>query len=236
MQIIIRSRPYTKVCAYRIAFTSCSENLFLLQVQFIEDVSPRWGSRLTMQAKIWKMLERVKERFAVCEDDDYRQARTEVVLICISAFLPLWAGLGLFTMTKRKGAAAEFGHHFMASGEMLLIACAIIGPLIYFITRKYGRLADPLTLRFPFSTTFSVMIVLIWFVAGGIFVSKKISDAYQADVFDNDAMWYLSLVVTVAAVLILYFATLFRNSIDRVDPGKLMHDEQEKFVRDFDDA
>ncbi len=179
---------------------------------------------------------RIRRRFAVCDDDDFRQANVEVSIVCISAFLPLWAGAGFFSMTTRAGATAEFAWHFFISGELLLIACAIIGPLIYIITRKYGKFTAPLSLRFPYSTGFSILIVLIWFIAGGIFVSKRASDLYHAQILDDGAMLGLSIVITVAALAILYLATLFRNSIDRLDPGKLMHDEQERFVKDYGNA
>ena len=175
-------------------------------------------------------------RFTACAREDYYQAAIEVAVICMSAFVPLWAGLGLFSMAKRPGSAAKYAFSLMTSGEMLLIACAIIGPLIYVITRKYGKFADPLTLRFPYGTGFSLMIVVIWFIAGGVFVSKKASDLYGAELFDDDAMWNLSAGITIAAVAILYIATVFRNCMDRIDPGPLMHDEQEKFVKDFSGA
>jgi hypothetical protein len=123
----------------------------------------------------------------------------------------------------------------MTSGEMLLISCAIIGPLLYVISKRYGNLEDPLTLRFPYSLAFSLVIITIWFISGGVFTAKKLGSIYVdlADILDNGAMWNLSAAITLAAILTLYCATVFRNYMDRIDPGSLMHAEQEEFVRDF---
>jgi hypothetical protein len=182
------------------------------------------------------LLARPFRRFADCGQEDYAQAAIEVFIICVSAFLPLWAGIGFFAMTQLKGSVQTYSNSFMTSGEMFLIACGLIGPLIYIITRKYGRFNDPLTLRFPDSTGFSVFIVLIWFISGCVFVSNKAGEVFKTDVFDDAAIWDLSLAITVVAIAVLYFATAFRNSMDRVDAGRIMHDDQESFVRDFGNA
>lgn len=171
-------------------------------------------------------------RLSTCSPADFRDAAIEVAVICLSAFIPLWAGLGVFALMTIPGAVARYGVSFMTSGEMLLISCAIIGPTLYVITKRYGNFIDPLTLRFPYSTGFSVIIVMVWFISGGIFVFKKVMVG-TSNVIDAGAMWYLSLGISLISVFILYFATVFRNSMMRADAGALMHEQQEKFVRDF---
>ncbi|MGO8866363.1 MAG: hypothetical protein ACLQME_07680 [Alphaproteobacteria bacterium] len=174
-------------------------------------------------------------RLKACAAEDFLQAAVEVGVICFSAFLPLIAGLVIFPLTNVPHATARYEYSFLTSGDMLLICCAIIGPLIYVVTRKYGKFIDPLTIRFPYSTGFSLIIVVIWFIAGGVFVAKKSFDLYVAgpNFFDDNAMWWLSVIITVIAIGHLYMATVFRNCLDRIDPGDLMHDDQEEFVKDF---
>jgi len=78
-----------------------------------------------------------------------------------------------------------------------------------------------------------MVVVIIWFIAGGIFIIKKGNDYYDIDLFENDAMMDLSIYATVFSMFILFLATVFRNSMERIDPGRLMHDDQERFVRDY---
>jgi len=200
----------------------------------------RDGSHSKLRAVVMSSIVRFVvwslKRFTDCGSQDYTQAAVEVLIVCISAFLPLWAGMLVFSITDMTGSVAKYGNSFMMSGEMFSIACAIIGPLIYVVTKKYGHLADPLTLRFPYSTSFSIFIVLIWFTSGCVFVLIKATELFHVEIVDADALWSLSLTVTLAAVAILYFATVFRNFIDRIDAGRLMHDDQERFVKEFGDA
>jgi hypothetical protein len=183
---------------------------------------------------IWHFLRQRLGRIGECSTEDFRQAAFEVLIICFSAFIPLWAGLGVFSLIRRPGAVSTYAMSFMTSGEMLLIACAIIGPLVYILTRKYGNLRDPLTLRFPYSMGFSIIILIIWFAAGGVFVVNKLGELYNvANIFDETAMWNLSTWISIASVAILFIATVLRNYMDRMDPGALMHENQEEFVRDF---
>jgi hypothetical protein len=173
-------------------------------------------------------------RIGECSTEDFRQAGLEVLVVCLSAFIPLWAGMGIFSLTRTPGAVSTYALSVMTSGEMLLIACAIIGPLIYILTRKYGNLRDPLTLRFPYSTGLSIIILVIWFASGGVFVVNKLGGLYSSpNIFDETAMWDLSEGISIAAVAILFLATVLRNYMDRMDAGALMHADQEEFVRDF---
>ena len=184
-----------------------------------------WGSSICA---------RCFRRIAQCNLEDVKLAAIEVAVICISAFVPLWAGMFFFSLTDQAGSAVSYGNSFMISGEMLLISCAMIGPLIYIVTRKYGKFIDPLTIRFPYSTGFSVVIVMIWFISGGIFISKKATDLRGIHLFADNAMWDLSFVVTAGAVVILLLATIFRNCMDRADPSGMMRADEEQFLRDFE--
>lgn len=184
---------------------------------------------------MWAFVRRRLGRIGACAAEDFGRAFVEVFVICASAFLPLWAGLGFFLLTKIEHAAKIYGRTFMESGDILLISCAIIGPLIYILTRRYGNLPAPLTLRFPYSIGFSLIILLIWFIAGGVFVIEKGGAFYPAvaSIFDDNAMIDLSAVIGISTISILYFATVLRNYMERVDPASLMHDDQERFLRDF---
>jgi hypothetical protein len=177
-------------------------------------------------------------RIRACSAEDFSQACIEVMIICISAFLPIWLGLFVLSITTLLGSMGAFLTSFMTSGDALLIACGIIGPLIYVLTKKYGRLEDPLTLRFPYSPGLSLLILVIWVIAGVVFVLKKMSDLQllSPTVIDKGAIWNLSLFITFGSVTVLYFATVFRNNMDHSDPAVLMHNEQEEFVKDYENG
>lgn len=174
-------------------------------------------------------------RLFSCSAADFTQAGIEVGIVCFSAFLPIWLGVIVLSVTTIVGSVWDYTASVLTSGEVLLIACGIIGPLIYVITRKYGRLEEPLTLRFPYSAGLSILILLIWLVASVVFVLQKMAGlgVLSANVIDGTAILILSLIVTVGSVVVLYFATVFRNSMDRGDAAGMMHNEQEAFVREF---
>ena len=127
---------------------------------------------------------------------------------------------------------------FIFSADVLLISCAIIGPLIYVLTRKYGQLAEPLTLRFPYSPGLSALILIVWVIAGVVFVLQKMSDLHllAAAIVNKEAIWHLSLAIALGSITVLYFATVFRNNMEHSDAAVLMHDQQEAFVREFKDG
>ena len=79
---------------------------------------------------IRKFLNNRFARIRVCSRDDFWQASVEVSIICVSAFLPIWLGLFVLSITTLLGSTAAFLTSFMTSGDALLIACGIISRMI----------------------------------------------------------------------------------------------------------
>jgi len=183
---------------------------------------------------IYKRCARCFRRLKACSVDDSREAAIEVFLICASAYLPLWGGSFFLSLTDLpSGSVGKYATSFVASGEVLLIACAIIGPLIYIIGRKYGKFFGPLTVQFPYNIPFTIFIVVIWLFAGGVAFGTKAGELYEKKIFADAALSILSVSMTLTAIAVLYFATVLSNCIEKLDPGQLMHDEQERFVKEF---
>jgi hypothetical protein len=175
------------------------------------------------------------KRLYDCSREDFAQAGIEVSIVCLSAFLPIWLSLLVWSLTNLQEA---FILSFMTAGDILLISCAIIGPLIYVLTKKHGQVEDPLTLRFPYSPGLSVLILIIWVIAGVVFVLQKTSDLHliSANILNRHAIWDLSIAIAIGSIAVLYFATVFRNNMGHSEPAAIMHDEQEEFVKEYGDG
>ncbi|WP_133122865.1 hypothetical protein [Zhengella mangrovi] len=70
--------------------------------------------------------------------DSLKAAGVELLIATMFSLLPIW----LYPIIVRVGFAEEFWQHakeFVENGEFFLFSSALVGPLIYSITKKYGE-------------------------------------------------------------------------------------------------
>jgi hypothetical protein len=171
-------------------------------------------------------------RLRACSSEDFVEARSEVFVIVLSALLPMWLCIFLALFSLKVNALTDFVKSYTTTGDALLTSCALIGPLTYVLWRQYGELPSHLTMRFPYGLGLSLSVLAIWAISGSAFGYSR----NASPLLNGSSTTLLSLFVLFFSIAVLYFATVLRNNIDRIDASVLMHDEQEDFVKEFTDG
>jgi hypothetical protein len=168
--------------------------------------------------------------FRNCTRDDFVEAAKELFVLVVFAGMPVWLGIIFSALSKEKSVNVFF-LEFLSSGESLLISAALVGPLIYIITRKYGDLPAAFTIRFPQGWLFVVLIAIICVITAALFgfdrVFRQTSIEHgHSSVFDESSMRAFSFGVLSVSVLIVYLVSVLRNYLDRGAPAIMRSDTQ----------
>jgi uncharacterized membrane protein len=169
--------------------------------------------------------------FKNCSRDDFVEAAKELFVLIVFAGMPVWLGLIFSVLSKADKATTIFFLEFLASGESLLISAALVGPLIYVITRKYGDLPEAFTIRFPQGWLFVVLIAIICVIAAATFGFDRVfrqaaTDHGRSSVFDESSIRMFSLCTLFISVAIVYLVSVLRNYLDRGAPAIMRSDTQ----------
>jgi hypothetical protein len=180
----------------------------------------------------------VPSRLQECSEDDIRQATAEVAIMSISSLLPIWLCLLFSLITLRWGDFGDFLSDYIVSGDVLLTSCALIGPVMYILWKKYGEeLPDRFTIRFPYGLMLSASIVGIGISSAAAFGYTHIESAWKvalqptAPLANRISMGGFSLLILVASIVILFIATALRNSTEKLDAAKLMRESDADFLQ-----
>jgi hypothetical protein len=68
---------------------------------------------------------------------------------------------------------AKFYNEFVEGGELLVVAAAVIGPLMYPLLKQYGGEAENTTAPFPMNWVFIAGILLISLLTSGFFTRSR---------------------------------------------------------------
>jgi hypothetical protein len=175
--------------------------------------------------------------FRNCTRDDFTEAAKELLVLIVFAGMPIWLGLMISAVSKGDKTVSSFLHEFFASGDALLISAALVGPLIYVITRKYGDLPESLTIRFPQGWLFVVIITIICIIAAALFGFDRVfkpdpGGGGRSSVFDEKSMRAFSFGVLFLSISIVYLVGVLRNYLERGAPAIMRNDTQE-FLREW---
>lgn len=175
--------------------------------------------------------------FRNCSRDDFMEAAKELCVLIIFAGLPVWLGLVISLLSKGDGTTAHFLHDFLGSGEALLISAALVGPLIYIITRKYGDLPETLTIRFPQGWLFVVLIAIICVIAAATFGFDRVfrqaaTNPCGASVFEESSIRIFSCSILSVSILIVYLVSVLRNYLDR-GAAAIMRTDTQDFLNEW---
>jgi hypothetical protein len=162
-----------------------------------------------------------------CRRQDYAEAAKEVVTTLAFSMLPFWLGTLIFFLVKR-GSVVKFIDDFLASGEALLISAALIGPVIYVITKQYGDLPRSLTIRFPQGWLFVIVAIAICLITAAIVILQRVylqvfASGNDAALFEAGLMRGLSLAIFIVTVSSLYLVTVLKNYTDTGAAAEMRH-------------
>jgi uncharacterized membrane protein len=175
--------------------------------------------------------------FRNCTRDDFVEAAKELLVLSIFAGLPVWLGLVISALSKGKGTTEHFLLEFLASGEALLISAALVGPLIYIITRKYGDLPEAFTIRFPQGWLFVILIAVICVITAATFgfdrvLRQSAADHGRTSVFEESAIRIFSCSILFVSLLIVYLVSVLRNYLDR-GAAAIMRTDTQNFLDEW---
>ncbi|WP_156954701.1 hypothetical protein [Pseudooceanicola nanhaiensis] len=134
---------------------------------------------------------------------------------------------------------------FVSSGELFLYSAAIVGPLIFLITKKYGEFEGPegnndgfprrLTIQFPSGYSFLVSSILICifsaFLYGTIRTDADVSGTSLDDPSTKNLFW-TSAIIYIFSLSCLFCATVYRINLENT-PNRFGKDTR-RLIEDWE--
>jgi hypothetical protein len=149
---------------------------------------------------------------------DFGFGLLELFWMCFFGLMPLWLG---FVFLRFRGAnpALNFVISFIDEGELLIVPVALIGPLMYPLLRQYGH--SGISVPFPVNWFFIAGIIVLAFLASGLFYQLKIDTLQQTHTVksnvDEPYVLIVSLIGAVMSILLTFLILSIRNLMDRID-------------------
>lgn len=175
-----------------------------------------------------------------CSASSYSEAGKEIATTLFASLLPIWLGLVITVVLSREGASRELVFDFLTRNEALMVSAALVGPLIYTISRKYGDVPKTLTIRFPYGLLFILLAFAICLTAAAMYglsvAAVTVNDGTvhpTNEYLDKASFMYLSGLALIMSIAVLFFVSALRNDMDRPAP-QVMVDEMQKFRKAYD--
>lgn len=167
--------------------------------------------------------------FHKCSPKDFKEAAVELGITTIFSTLPLWALplLGPFIF-KTDVSFTEQVVATISGGELLVYCAALVGPLIYIITRRYGEIRSKsespsnskfsnrfgLVIAFPHGTAFILFSAAICLLAGFVFsLMKNPALSNDATKLNVDGIFWTSIVLYLFSLYCFFSASAYRNAM-----------------------
>jgi hypothetical protein len=169
-----------------------------------------------------------------------RQAAYETIATTVFASMPFWILplLGWFIFDPKPS-----WDEALSRGEGLVYASALLGPLIYSITRRYGKFnlrilrehpkESALSVSFPYGGAFVTITALTCAIAGFAFALQA-SPGMQSSLQKNGVM-ALSWTLMIGSTVVFFLVTCYSNMLDDLvsDSGERVIKAQPKQEHDF---
>lgn len=154
-----------------------------------------------------------------------RQACYETLTTVLFATMPFWIlpALGHFIFNPKPSVGDG-----LEDGEGLIYAAALLGPLFYVLTRRYGKwalrwsgretLAGALSVSFPYGTLFAAITAFTCVISGFAFaVLQRESTVTE---IDPGGIQTLSWILVLGSTVIFFLITAYRNMLDDLDANR----------------
>lgn len=153
-----------------------------------------------------------------CRRRDYLEASKEVVITVLCSTVALWLGV-IFAWVSPTYHVSHYLDTFILSGEFLLLSTALVGPIFYIITKRYGSdLPAPTSRYFLQGWLFIVLALFVCLIASAIFgynrVSSPVGNAAHGGSLNFGPMAWLSVIMFVLSTLILFLVITIENFMD----------------------
>jgi hypothetical protein len=202
------------------------------------------GRAMSLAIKLWRWIFAkipLFGRLAEVGMEGLKQAAFETLTTLLFATMPFWMlpalGRFLFPQPPKFDEALQ-------KGEGLVFAAVLLGPLVYVITKRYGRFnlrflasnapARPLSMSFPYGGVFVTITALTCAIAGFAFAMTNRRPA-SAGGLNQDGLLNLSWLLMIGAAAIFFLVTAYRNLLDDLERNNAdrVVEEQPRQERDF---
>lgn len=184
--------------------------------------------------KNWPLI----KELAHCNAEDFSEAATELFIVMFFSFMPLWLGTFIAPALSGWANVPNMWWQFLTSGDALLLASAIAGPLIYALFRRYGELPKSLTLRFPYGKYIAISLIAVCVIAAAIYGGNGASASSQVDSSGlsapNSIMILYSVFLLTFSIILFFLTSSFRNRLSRAAP-EIMRASDTEFLREWNE-
>ena len=178
-------------------------------------------------------------RLIDCSTEQLSSALQEVVLTILFATIPVWfiPMISWFIFTDPPNYFS-----FIKTGELFIYSAAFAGPLVYIISKRYGKFSldksrthrFPLTISFPYGGLFIFFATGICLICGFSFAllkTTKIESTFNSIGLNEHGIVYFSTLCFGLTVMVLYCVTAYRNMLE--DVGRTIPDQEGAFVAEW---
>ena len=177
-------------------------------------------------------------RLVECNLKDLWQAFVEVVIATVFSTMPLWFLRLLGPMFLK----APTNSDAIRTGELFLFSAALVGPLVYIITKNYGEREESekssflrYRISFPYGSGFVFFCVFICIISSFAFSVLR-NPLFKEDqlrtIINYEGVIDLSWWVFWISVAVFFCATAYRNSIEHI--GESLRSDERDFARQWE--
>jgi uncharacterized membrane protein len=160
--------------------------------------------------------------FHKCSARDFGDATAEMLITTFFSTMPLWIMplIGPLIFDTR----LSFYDHLLSTirgGELFVYCAALVGPLIFIITKRYGETSREnnrfsFTIAFPHGVLFVLTSALICIFAGfafGLMKNPLFGTAESSIKFNLTGIFWTSIVVYFISLYCVFAASAYRNAL-----------------------
>ncbi|MFO1097396.1 MAG: hypothetical protein U1E81_03740 [Xanthobacteraceae bacterium] len=157
-----------------------------------------------------------------CSRADFKEAAMELLITTFFSTMPLWIAPLIGPMMFN----TEFSYldHLFSTikgGELYVYCAALIGPLVYIITRKYGEISRvnsrfTIVVAFPHGASFIIFSALICIFSGFSFSllrNPALSLSIPSTNFNLTGIFWSSIILYLFSLFCFFSASAYRNAM-----------------------
>lgn len=177
-------------------------------------------------------------RLPECRFKDIKEAAIEVIIATIFSTMPIWFLRIVGPLFLKQTPASDA----IRTGELFLFSAALVGPLIYIITKNYGEKDEAESLAFkqyrisfPYGAGFVFFSVFLCFLSSLSFTVLR-NPLFKQDqlnaLINYDGVITVSWWIFWISILVFFCATAYRNSIEHV--GDSLRSDERDFAKEWE--
>ncbi len=168
----------------------------------------------------------------------------ELLIGTMFSTLPLWFfPLAISFLLKDSPGSFVLIKKSLERGDLFIYSAALIGPLIYLITKRYveidneesadendNRLFGKINFEFPYGASFFIIAILICMVAAICFGFSNLNAVKDINVVLNtEFLFYFSIFIYIFSLSCLFSVSVYRNELENI--GKNLGNDEREFLK-----